>query len=234
MAASTSPGGDEQAMVGKPCVRGRNEALQVVDAADCLGRRQIVGPSIRRKPAPLRAEQRLAHQRCRPAVSRATMARAASAPSTVQVGGVGRPARASRKLVVDLSTQRSIARASFHTGTPQLAQRVQHAEPARHLLEAAAGDGADEHRVGQRGIEAGQCRARAARVVSKRARGKAERHRLARPASAKAARSARACQSDIVRGPVDREGDADHAERGVEQRGIEPPGAEALAGLDAR
>src|SRR5262249_30927642 len=38
--------------------------------------------------------------------------------STAQVAGVGMPARASRKLVADLSTQRSMARASLMTGTP--------------------------------------------------------------------------------------------------------------------
>src|SRR5579862_8553739 len=46
------------------------------------------------------------------------MARASSYDSVVQVAGVAMPARDSRKLVIDLSTQRSIARASFQTGTP--------------------------------------------------------------------------------------------------------------------
>src|SRR5262245_50099541 len=52
------------------------------------------------------------------AASRRTIARAQSCDSTAQVSGVGIPDRASRKLVVDLSTQRSIARASFQTRTP--------------------------------------------------------------------------------------------------------------------
>src|SRR5262245_5290207 len=52
------------------------------------------------------------------AASRRTIARAQSGDSTAQVAGVGIPARASRKLVVDLSTQRSMARASFQTRTP--------------------------------------------------------------------------------------------------------------------
>ncbi len=56
-----------------------------------------------------------------PGASRSTRARAASANSIVQVGGVGKPARVSRKLVMDLSTQRSMARASFQTTTPSSA-----------------------------------------------------------------------------------------------------------------
>src|SRR5262245_60239841 len=52
------------------------------------------------------------------AVWRRTIALAPCCDSTGQVSGVGLPARASRKLVVDLSTQRSMARASFQTRTP--------------------------------------------------------------------------------------------------------------------
>ena len=51
-------------------------------------------------------------------VSRRTTSAAASRDCVAQVIGVGKPARASRKLVVDLSTQRSIERAAFQTGTP--------------------------------------------------------------------------------------------------------------------
>src|SRR5262249_55069746 len=50
--------------------------------------------------------------------SRRTRAAASAGFSIAQVGGVGRPARCSRKLVIDLSTQRSMARASLTTGTP--------------------------------------------------------------------------------------------------------------------
>src|SRR6516162_629154 len=52
------------------------------------------------------------------ASSRSTMARACSYDSSAQVAGVAMPARESRKLVIDLSTQRSMARASFQTVTP--------------------------------------------------------------------------------------------------------------------
>ena len=55
------------------------------------------------------------------ASSRRATASAAARPSTAKVGGVSRPARDSRKLVIDLSTQRSIAAAEFQTGTPSCA-----------------------------------------------------------------------------------------------------------------
>ena len=55
------------------------------------------------------------------ASSRAAISAAAACPSTAKVGGVGRPAFLSRNVVIDLSTQRSIACAEFQTGTESLA-----------------------------------------------------------------------------------------------------------------
>ncbi len=108
----------QQAVVAETAWCRRHEALQVIDAAHVLWRRQRIGHVDQHQPAPLRAEQRLAHERAGAGLARDDGLRAAARPSTVQLGGVGSPARASRKLVVDLSTQRSMARASFSTGTP--------------------------------------------------------------------------------------------------------------------
>ena len=52
--------------------------------------------------------------------TRRAIARALSCDSVAQVAGVGMPARASRKLVIDLSTQRSMAEAEFQTVTDRL------------------------------------------------------------------------------------------------------------------
>ena len=81
---------------------------------------------------------------------------ASSADSSAQVGGVGTPAACSSRLVIDLSTLRSIARASLVTGTPNSRSACSTPEALGHLLEAAAGDAAHEHGVGQRGAEARQ------------------------------------------------------------------------------
>ena len=57
---------------------------------------------------------------------------------------------ASRKLVIALSTQRSMPRASLTTGDARGRQRVQQPQPQRHLLEAAGRDRAHQRHARQR------------------------------------------------------------------------------------
>ena len=120
-------------------VCGRDELLQIIGAVHLLRRGKIVRRGDQAQAFTLRPEQRLLHElaafvRASPERSRAPPRRAAP----VQVQGVGMPARCRKKVVVDLSTQRSMARASFHTVTPSSRKRMQHAEIERDLLEAAA------------------------------------------------------------------------------------------------
>ena len=72
----------------------------------------------------------------------------------VRVRGVGMPALCSRNVVADLSTQRSMARASFQTRTPLSRKRMQEAEAEGDLLQRALRDRAHEHGVRQLAVKA--------------------------------------------------------------------------------
>ena len=75
---------------------------------------------------------------------------ACASDSVAQVGGVGMPCRVQQQAghrLVDAALDRAGVVVDGHA---EFAQRMQNAEPLRHLLEGAARDAAHERRVGQR------------------------------------------------------------------------------------
>ena len=128
----------------------RLKALQIIDARDLVGRRQVVRPrGSAAGPCPARrtaASAPAARARCF-APRRAS--RAASRDSSVQVGGVGRPARASRN---SSSTCRRSARSRARRSrraTPSASSAC--STPSRLVIASnePAGHGAHMHGVGQ-------------------------------------------------------------------------------------
>ena len=101
-------------------LRRRDELLQIIDAVHLLRRGEIVRRGDQAQAFALRAEQRLLHELA--AFVRASPERSRAPPrrdrrrSRSRASGCRRCCR--KKVVVDLSTQRSMARASFHTVTP--------------------------------------------------------------------------------------------------------------------
>jgi hypothetical protein len=85
----------------------------MLSAASGAGR--SLRPSTRNRPLPCDPNSGL---KISDRLMSARYSRAGASPSMVRVRGVGIPACCSRNVVVDLSTQRSMARASFHTRTP--------------------------------------------------------------------------------------------------------------------
>ena len=133
---------------GNPSRSTPTKPLEIVDTGHDFRQRQIVRHGrISFNPRPCEPNRGLRTSGPSP-VRVATIARAAAkAIRRTMSAGVGMPALAIRKLVVDLSTQRSIARASFQTGTPKLAQRMQNAQPHGHRLKRAAGNSSHDHGV---------------------------------------------------------------------------------------
>ena len=76
----------------------------------------------------------------------------------------------------------------------EFAQRMQHAEPLGHLLEAAAGDAAHQRRVGQLAAEAGDAPGRARRRVVSMRQSARSTQRPTAPRARSAACSWRVCQ----------------------------------------
>ena len=144
------------------------------------------------------------------------------------------PARAMRKLVVDLSTQRSMARASFHTGTPSSRRRVKDAKPHRHRLKSSARNGAHDNGVRQFGVEAAYLQA-VFRMACRTAPSRDGREWRERRALARARVSSRACQSNLstasaMRSPGRRSARLGSAiERGVQYGRVAAPGVKAFA-----
>src|SRR6476660_1030439 len=171
-------------------------------------------------------------------VSWRTISAAASNDSAAQVAGDGRPASASKKLVIDLSTQRSMARALFQTGmpiscsacrTPRLSVTASKLPPAMSRTSTALGKPAPSPgRMRPFGL-----------VVSKRQAASISR-RVRAPTAANALQRARVCQSfeSATRAIVGSDGDASGAsnsgERGIEKFQVEMAGMEALAGFERR
>ena len=128
--------------------------LKIIDAAHRLLRR-----AGRRRPgsAGCRAPARRTAASA-PGGAAAARARRPTAPAPAprprrSAASAGR-LRAAGNVVIDLSTQRSIACAEFHTGTPSLPSACSTPEPPRDRLERPRGDRADKHRVGQAALEA--------------------------------------------------------------------------------
>ena len=95
-----------------------DEALQIIDAGhSSIGGRSDSMPD-EFEAAALRAEERLQHQAVPSGIRGVIKARAARGLCKAKVSGVGIPCLCRRKLVVDLSTQRSMLRAELTTGTP--------------------------------------------------------------------------------------------------------------------
>src|SRR5260370_93680 len=109
--------GHQQAKITKAVALDADVTLQIIDALQVPGSGKSCSQRISCKPRPCEPNSGFSTSGPAP-ISRRTIAAAASGDSTAQVAGVAIPIRASRKLVVDLSTQRSMARASLTTGTP--------------------------------------------------------------------------------------------------------------------
>ena len=146
---------DEDAIVAPDRARPVDEALKIIDPADLLGRRQVVDARDQLQTLALRAEQRLENQRRPVPASRSTISAAAARVETTKVAGVGRPARLTSRLVIALSTQRSMAPGSFQTVTP--AATSAWSTPSRSVVASKVppDDSAQQHAVGQRAGKAG-------------------------------------------------------------------------------
>src|SRR6478752_6891884 len=140
-------------------------------------------------------------------VSWRTISAAASNDSAAQVAGVGRPARASKKLVIDLSTQRSMARALFQTGMPN---------------SCSAG------RMRPFGLFVSK---RQAASISRRVRAPTAANALQR---ARVCQSFESATRAIVGSDGDASGASNSGERGIEKFQVEMAGMEALAGFERR
>ena len=102
----------------QPGVGPANEVLQIVNARDFVRRRQRRQASISRRPRPWEPNNGFSTSGRSGRASRAPPLAPPPSTRSLQVAGVGMPCLCSRKLVIDLSTQRSMARASLCTGTP--------------------------------------------------------------------------------------------------------------------
>src|SRR5262249_39170453 len=149
----------------------------------------------------------------------------------LQVGGVGIPARCSRKLVIDLSTQRSTTRASLHTGTPS--SRSACRTPSRMVTCSKLPPGMIRTNApsGSAPANPGSCRpwrpAEMAKPQSARETWKAS----ARPANARFSR--RVCQSGLST-KIAILGRSLIAEGPVDQRLVERAAMEAAATVQGR
>ena len=109
----------QQTEIAKAVALDADEALQIIDPGDAARLGQLaLGVRISRSPRPCEPNSGLSTSGPRAGLARDDRARRGRRFAPPRSSGVGMPARASRKLVIDLSTQRSIARASFHTMTP--------------------------------------------------------------------------------------------------------------------
>ena len=151
----------QQAKVVKAVTLDADELLQIVDPGGLAGRRQLVRRADQPQAAALRAEQRLEHQRPARRLARDDRARG--------VAILHRPGRRRRNagLRQQKARHRLVDAALDRAGVvphhdAELAQRMQDAEPHRHRFEAAARDGANEHRVGQPDAEAVEIETRCA------------------------------------------------------------------------
>src|SRR5262249_50285232 len=143
-----------------------------------------------------------------------------------------------RKLVIDLSTQRSIARASFHTSTPT--SRSAWRMPRRKVTASKLPP--DMVRTttasGRRSLKPSRRKPEALAVAKPHAGRRIETHNAPRPVSA--LESSRACQSKrSTTRPMDGRAPANSAttlsgERGIEQTRIDASGMKAFAGVERR
>src|SRR5690242_5668075 len=147
------------------------------------------------------------------------------------------PARASRKLVIDLSTQRSIARASFHTVTPTASSACR--MPSRSVTASKLPPGTVRTSTAS-GRLAKPGRASACGAAVSMAQADRLTNRARAPAAAKARIRLRECQSgpsliSAIRGAAAAgSGATESRERGIEQLEIEAAGLEAFAGVECR
>ena len=174
----------------------RHEALQVGHRRRTArdrgsGRRR---PPSRCSPLPCEPNSGLSTSSRPAAASRITRRCACAADSHAPrsaASGCRRGAAASGHRLVDAALDRARVVVDRHA---ELAQRVQHAEAQGHLLEAAAGDAAHDHRIGQPAAEAGDHQAVPAQRRCRCGSRPGRRSGRSQPRARSAACSWRVCQ----------------------------------------
>src|SRR5262249_28713092 len=152
---------------------------------------------------------------------------ARSGVSTVQVGGVAMPARSRQKLVIDLSTQRSIARASLYTHTPS--SRSACSTPRRTVTCSNVPAAMVRTKAPSGSVSPKPGRIRPCALAVARPQPRSDRTSTRAPRATSALPSRRVCQSGSSTKSATLRGGA---ERRVEERGIQRSRSEAATALE--